>query len=46
MCDPDVVRQVFIKEADKFPNRGFGDELDVGDFAMEWMDFCVGNCAS
>ena len=44
ICDPDMAKQVFIKESDKFPNRGFTDEFQLGDFGSEMMDFCVGNC--
>ena len=39
MCDPEIVRQVFIKEAEKFPIRGFADTFPPGEFVAEFMDF-------
>ena len=44
VCDPEIARQVFIKEADKFPIRGVGDNFDMGTLGSEFMDLLECMC--
>ena len=42
ICDPEIIKQIWIKESHKFPDRSFIDSLD---FVLEFMDFVTGKPA-